>query len=485
MPPILRFLSGPPRFRTRSSVFLSPSKSIAPSPSFRVIPIIAPETTDRRGDRGFPAALAARRGASLIVTLAVAWFAGLAQAQEAPRSAREVEKAERERELEILRGDLERRKAAEAKLKTEIDLLKNDRRKLAQALVDTAARIKAIEGRISAAEGRLPPLNAREQSIRNSLESRKAVLAEVLAAVARLSRQPAPAVVLKPEDALASVRSAILLGAVVPELRAETETLVADLTELARVREEIVAERNALAEDRAGLDLERTRLAALVEERQRRQAETEKSLEAERARSLALAKQVETVSELVTRLEMEIESAARAAEAARRDAEAKRTVSAFADPGRITPAMPFADARGKLPLPVSGTRIRDFGAADGAGGNEKGVRIATPPGAQVTAPCDGWVVYAGLFRSYGRLLIINAGGGYHVLLAGMEQITVELGQFVLTGEPVAVMGNGSRTASAAAATTSKPTLYIEFRKDGNPIDPNPWWAETESEKARG
>jgi septal ring factor EnvC (AmiA/AmiB activator) len=67
----------------------------------------------------------------------------------------------------------------------------------------------------------------------------------------------------------------------------------------------------------------------------------------------------------------------------------------------------------------------------------------------------------------------------------MEQITVDLGQFVLTGEPVAVMGSGSRTASAAAMPASQPLLYVEFRKDGNSIDPGPWWAETDSEKARG
>ena len=95
-------------------------------------------------------------------------------------------------------------------------------------------------------------------------------------------------------------------------------------------------------------------------------------------------------------------------------------------------------------------RIRDFGAADGLGGTEKGLSIATRAGAQVTAPCDGWVVYAGPFRNYGQLLILNAGGGYHVLLAGMERISVDLGQFVLTGEPVAVMGGGAQSAAALA-----------------------------------
>lgn len=412
-------------------------------------------------------------------------LASPAYAQQTPQSAQDVERVERQRELDILRGDLERRKAAEAKLKGEVELLKTDRKKFAQALVDTAARIKSIEERLTAAEARLKPLDGRETEINLSLQSRSAVLAEVLAAVARLSRRPAPAIMLRPEDALNSVRSAMLLGAVVPELRAETETLLADLTELTRVRSEIVSERQQLNDNRANLDEERMRLAALVDERQKRLTDNEKALESEQARSLALSKQVQTVTELVTRIEKEIESAARAAEAARREAETNRTVAALTDPNRITPAIPFAQARGKLPFPVAGTRVRDYGAADGAGGTEKGIQLAARPGAQITAPCDGWVVYAGLFRSYGRLLIINAGGGYHVLLAGMEQITVELGQFVLTGEPVAVMGSGPRVASAAAVTASQPTLYIEFRKDGNSIDPAPWWAETDKEKARG
>jgi septal ring factor EnvC (AmiA/AmiB activator) len=155
------------------------------------------------------------------------------------------------------------------------------------------------------------------------------------------------------------------------------------------------------------------------------------------------------------------------------------------------PAIAFVSAKGRLSLPVSGVRIREFGAPDGAGGNEKGTSIETRPGAQVTAPSDGWVVYAAPYRSYGQLLILNVGGGYHVLLAGMERITVDPGQFVLTGEPVAVMGSGTRVASVSAAGSPseigspQPVLYIEFRKDGIPVDSSPWWATTANEKVRG
>ncbi len=148
--------------------------------------------------------------------------------------------------------------------------------------------------------------------------------------------------------------------------------------------------------------------------------------------------------------------------------------------------MAFADTRGLLPRPVNGAEVKGFGEDDGLGGTTAGIQIATRGGAGVSSPSDGWVVYAGPFRSYGQLLIINAGGGYHVLLAGMERINVELGQFVLAGEPVGVMGNRQLASVGAEGTgAQQPLLYVEFRKDGTSIDPAPWWARSSDEKVGG
>ena len=189
-------------------------------------------------------------------------------------------------------------------------------------------------------------------------------------------------------------------------------------------------------------------------------------------------------------MEQDLKSAAKAAATANLQGvpatiNGKPNLAALKDRARLTPAIAFASAKGLFALPVNGTRIREFGGSDGAGGVEKGISLATRVGAQVTTPCDGWVVYAGPFRSYGQLLILNAGGGYHVLIAGMERISVNIGQFVLTGEPVATMGTTSQVASILATNASQPVLYIEFRKDGTPIDPGPWWAANEGEKVRG
>ncbi len=438
--------------------------------------------------RGFDprSALIAALALGLPVTLAAAVLA-----QERPIHLAQSDKAgkldalkQRDQDLKAARDAQSKSIEAEAALKREIEQIGADRRKLNQDLIDTAGRIRGVEAQVAATEARLKPLDENEHNIRKSLDGRRAVIGEVLAALQRIGHRPPPALIASPEDALQSVRTAMLLGAVLPEMRHEVEALASDLTALLKVRKQIAAERDRLENEVASLGSERTRMTALVDERQKQQAEREKALDAERARAAELAHQVDNLKDLIVKLEQGLDPATRAArEAARGDA--RPAMSALHDPGRLAPAVAFASLRGQVPIPVNGVKLKEYGAPDGVGGVEKGVSIATRASAQVTAPADGWVVYAGPFRSYGQLLILNAGNGYHILLAGMERISVDLGQFVLTGEPVAVMGNGSHIAAILATGSSQPVLYIEFRKDGIPVDPGPWWAAGEGEKVRG
>ena len=432
------------------------------------------------------AALIAGLGFALPITLATAV---LAQEQSAPAAQSEPADPlkvlkQRDDELKAVRDEQRKSAEAEAALKREIEQIGADRSKLNQSLIDTAARLRGAESRVEATQERLKPLDENERSIRKSLHGRRAVIGEVLAALQRMGRQPPPALIASPEDALQSVRTAIVLGAILPEMRREVESLANDLSELLTVRKKIEVERDQLKAEVAALDGERDRMSALVQERQKHLTEREKALEAERARAGSLAQQVDNLKDLIAKLEQGLDRSSREVrEAARSDS--RPALSAFRDPGRLAPAVAFASLRGRVPIPVNGVKLKEFGAPDANGGSEKGISIATRAGAQVTAPADGWVVYAGPFRSYGQLLILNVGGGYHVLLAGMDRISVDLGQFVLTGEPVAVMGNGSHIAAILATGTSQPVLYVEFRKDGVPVDPGPWWATGEGEKVRG
>ena len=430
--------------------------------------------------------------AAILVAMALplAWAADAGAQSDRPIALDALK--QHDQELDAVRA--EQRKAAdtEKKLRQEIDAIGDDRRKLNQSLIDTATRVRAVEGQIVDTEGRLNPLTDRELSIRKSLDSRRAVIAEVLAALQRIGHRPPPALLLSPEDALQSVRTAVMFGAVLPEMRSEAEVLAHDLGDLVRVRKDIADQREQLANDLSELSENQRRMTLLIDQRKQQQGDVQAALESERQRAVQLGRQADSLKDLIAKLEQNLDTATRNARVAARTAEegkqlgdTRPDLAALRDPGRLTPAIAFASARGALPLPVNGVKIRDFGASDGSGGSEKGLSVATRPGAQVTAPCDGWVVYAAPYRSYGQLLILNAGGGYHVLLTGMDRISVDLGQFVLTGEPVAVMGSGPQVGSATAAGSSQPVLYIEFRKDGTPVDPTPWWATTDNEKVRG
>jgi len=393
-----------------------------------------------------------------------------------------------DQELDAARAQQKVSLEEQAKLKQEIEAISVDRAALNQQLIDTAAHVRDVGASIDATQARLKPLDEREQEFQTSLDERRSVIVEILAALQRIGRQPPPALIVKPEDALQAVRTAIMLGAVVPEMRAQADALAGDLAELLRLRNDIGAEKTRRAGDLTVLAREQLRLNMLIDERQQKQAAAEQSLDTQKQQALDLSQKVDNLKDLIARLEQNLDSAARQTRAQARSIEEDATrpdLAALKDPGRMAPAVAFAATRGHLRLPVNGARIREFGASDGVGGIQKGLSIATRAGADITAPCDGWVVYAGPFRGYGQLLILNAGGGYHVLLAGMDRISVDLGQFVLTGEPVATMGGGSQVSSAIATGAKQPVLYVEFRKDGTPIDPSPWWATNEGEKVRG
>jgi murein hydrolase activator len=133
--------------------------------------------------------------------------------------------------------------------------------------------------------------------------------------------------------------------------------------------------------------------------------------------------------------------------------------------------------RGKLNYPVQGNILKQYGEDNGLGSPLEGVAIAVAANQNVISPVNGKVEFAGPFRSYGQLLIINAGEGYLVLLAGMKQISAEMGQSIRAGEPVGMMGEGPSSIALIGGDTelSRPVLYTEFRKNNEPVDPSPWW----------
>lgn len=382
-----------------------------------------------------------------------------------------------------------------AELEDTIAKLEKTSENLREALIESATRRKKLEEQVADSEEKLARYRVREDEIRLSFHERRAVLAEVLAALQRMGRNPPPALLVTPEDALASVRTAILLGAVVPGVRQETDKLAGDLEELVALRTGIEKEKESYLTTMETRQEEEHRMDLLLAENARLSSRNAADLEIERRRSEELAGKASGLEGLIGSLEDEIASVREAARQARVEEERLRQQSekerrgseqaALPDKNRIAPAYLFSDLKGKLESPAAGEILRRFGDPDGTGHEAKGMVIASTPGAVVTAPADAWVVFAGEFRSYGQMIILNTGDGYHVVLSGMDRVNTRQGSFVLSGEPLATMGN-KRVASATALAleTDRPTLYIEFRKDGIPVDSRPWWAEKDAGKAR-
>jgi murein hydrolase activator len=346
---------------------------------------------------------------------------------------------------------------------------------------------------VAVLEERLNVLASSEQGIRRSLDARRGLIGDVLAALQRMGRRPPPAVLVRPEDVLVAVRASILMGAVIPELRGEVEALAADLTELVRLGDQARQERARVTEEFAVLASERQRIAGLIEAR--RERESQASTEAQREQRLGaeIGREATGLRELIERLQGEINNASRQAEEARRTQEAQSRETrdrmaqlAFRDPSRLSPQASFADLRGLLQQPVNGSQLRAFNATANTPIQVRGESYQARAGAIVAAPADGWVAFSGPFLTFGHTVILQMGGGYHVLLAGLRRSDVTRGQFVLAGEPVGILGDRPEgTASVFGDGNGQPILYVEFHKDGRSIDPGPWWAKTASDRFRG
>jgi septal ring factor EnvC (AmiA/AmiB activator) len=403
----------------------------------------------------------------------VAWAAA-AVAQDTPATPQPADwQTDLDQVLQQIQVTQERRD----ELQQEIDDLDQDRATLNQQLIETNQRVQELEGQLDATEQRMADLVDQEDAVRAQLADRRDVLAEVLAALQRMGQAPPPAIIVEPEDALAAVRRAILLGAVVPEIRGEAEALAADIEQLVALRQEQEDERQRIIDAATEMADEQERLELLIAERQQALDQTAESLQAEQDRLGTLAAMADTLEELIADFEAGDGAPENVAAAPAAPVE-PGAPDFLGDADRITPAIPFASAQGQLPRPANGDLVTGFGVDDGLGGITRGESIETRPAARVSSPADGWIEFAGPYRSYGNLLIIDAGDGYRIVLAGMERIDVQRGQFVLAGEPVGAMRSAQVAAAGEVALgTVRPVLYVEFRKDGESIDPDPWWAD--------
>jgi murein hydrolase activator len=397
------------------------------------------------------------------------------------------------RRLQELEQQIQKGKQKSDALEQKAKSLDEDLSEKNRARVEMARTIQDLEERMLDLEAEVVALDRDEQKKRAALVEGRRTYGQLLVALERMSRLPPQAVIAYPAEPGELVRAAAVLRGVVPRIESRAAALKSDLDSLADTRLRIAEKRTEIAQAGAQLRRQRTELDRQVASLSRTQQAILADRQVEAGRLDKLSREAEDLRALFDKLEAErAERDQQAREQQAREQPAKaapepqRRPTPAPGPAKLDPksavasAVPFAmrkmsEGRGDMLMPAVGRISGQYGEHLQAGITRKGIDIETRAGAQVIAPFDGKVVFAGPFRAYGLLLIIEHSEGYHTLLAGMSRIDAETGQWLLSGEPVGIMGQ---------ASDSPPSLYVELRRNGQPINPLPWLAARKG-KANG
>ncbi|WP_373084337.1 murein hydrolase activator EnvC [Sneathiella sp.] len=403
-----------------------------------------------------------------------------------------------DQELTALRDELAASTSRKESFSAQLQNLNSEIKALKQKLVIAARNLTAVDQNLIDVEQRLEEIRQVEDDTLADLSKRNIELAHTLSALINLSRQPEGTLMGNPAGLVDSLRASALLQSILPTLKKNADQLSHQLESLASLREQYATEKETYISLRDQRVTDQEELDSLLATKNTAQEKIAMASKSEQARLEKLTANVQDLTDLIGRLDeekkrqaaldkerLEQEIARKELEQRQRQQElqAKKAEVPLSSPPVPVPAKPpkaaeqmasvvpfqhFLDAKGTLPLPVGGRIISKFGESS-ASGQEKGIVIESRADAAVISPFDGEIAFAGPFRHYGLLVIIDHGDGFHTLLAGLGSIVATTGQLLLAGEPVGQMKNSSK---------EKPRLYMELRNNGAPINPIPWLVAT-------
>ena len=400
--------------------------------------------------------------------------AGPAKAENAADTRREMREAEQTRKTELT---AQRQAASRAAAAGEQE------RRLAAQRVAAASRLRQAETATADAAQRMDDLATRKREIEVQLAARAADMVPLLPLIERLQLYPAETLLAAPTDPETALTGVLVLRGLARRLETDARALRQQQAELEQTSKAIEAQTPVLnaalsAQSAQAAELDR-QLAATAFTRREAAGEAEQAarraadlgaradslraaiaaIEAGRRAEEAKARQEAAAAERLK--QTETANAARKREVALARPSGSGTIAASARPG------------GQLLIPVAGRVSRRWGERTDAGPST-GITYQTPPAARVVSPCGGRVVFSAPFRSFGLLLIVDCGGGYHAVLAGLDRLDTPVGEAVQAGEPVGVMPGWDPKAGDPKGGGGRPGLYVELRRGGQPVDPSPW-----------
>jgi murein hydrolase activator len=369
-------------------------------------------------------------------------------------------------QLGTLKAEFAQEKPAVDSAKQKSDQLSAEAKSLRQKLIATAARIESLEQETVTLGDEIERLEKQNEELTAGFERDRISVTKLLAILERLQHDMPPALAVRPDDALAAARGAMLVGASLPPVYAEAARLARRIDVLKATRIALVKRRTEASATATQLTTARADLETLT---------TQKEAEAEAAGG-----------EYGTLKDKLGEIAAKAADfqaLVNRVAALKRagggddgiTIVTASNSGALGPL-----SKGSLLPPVVGTFAPNVAEAEEIKRNP-GLTYITRDSAQVIAPSDGRVLFAGPYHKSGQVLILEITTGYDLVLAGLGRVTVRPNDEVLAGEPV-----GSMPAQSGSTMngSSAERLYFELRQNGHGLDPKPWLS-LETRKAKG
>lgn len=400
------------------------------------------------------------------------------------------------KDLEDVQRQVQRQNIEHKRLQAEATKISLELAEISKQMIKKAKQIQDTEELLSNLEKELLKLQNDLKNAEDEFKIEDENLIKTLYALQNLAMKPTESLFVQPLTPVEIIRSAMLLRETVPFLSEEAAQIRHKLDTITQNKEKIEKQVAKIFASKSKLETEHQKMKSLIDKKTKMRSQIESKSAAAKQKIKELAEQAKDIKELLEKLEREriarekiererrekerrereiIERAraerdqkAREAyerEKAEREREEAQAVQAEAKRARDIGAL-FKKAKGKLPMPARGDIIVGYGQETTKGVTSKGITIKTRPEAQVISPFDGSVIFAGPFRGYGKIIIIEHGGGYMSLLAGLDEIDCEVGQMLLAGEPVGQMPQDEDAK-----------LYVELRDDGKTIDPTAWIAK--------
>lgn len=373
-------------------------------------------------------------------------------------------------ELPGVERRLKDRAEEEKQLRREAEAREKEVTALRHRLIETANSLQEAEKKITGFEASIEALETEKAEAEKALRAESNNLSDVLAGLQSLELSKPPALLVSPQDANKAARAAMLLSEAAPAVEARAARLRQAIERLATLSKQLDQERAAYTETNRALSARRDVLADLMAKKEQERDVAASLASAAQKETARLAVKATSLREMVQRLERLAHLVTpRLKPPAPKEAPTTPTVTARQAP-TIKPTAPtayistknFAEAVGKLRAPVAGRLTGQFGKARPEGGVHEGIRLAARDKAIVIAPFEGRVIFAREWQPIGNLVMLDVGGGYHILLLGVDDILVEENQRVAAGEPVAQMAQGGAE------------LDLQIRKDREPVNPVLW-----------